>query len=235
MRINSGTPILVGSSVENACLLTRVRATDRSVNEGWIQQLIFEHPTALPLLEIDEAFAPAIPIGREVPTSAGPIDVLYVSPSGNLTLVEAKLWRHPQPRREVVGQIIDYATALALWEYEDLDDVTMQATGLSLWDLVGSNDLCPYEHEGDFVDAVSTNLQQGRFLLLVVGDGIRHDVERIATYVQVAPQLRFSLALVELRVFDVPGEGKRLVVPSVVTQTDEDYASRSRGQRRPRR
>jgi hypothetical protein len=91
MRKDSGTPVLVGSSLSDSLLLTRVRTGDRSVDEDWIQQLVFEYPTVLPLLELDEAFAPALPIGREINTSAGPIDVLYISPTGNLTVVEAKL------------------------------------------------------------------------------------------------------------------------------------------------
>ena len=33
---------------------------------------------------------------------------------------EFKLWRNPHARREVIGQILDYAKDLASWSYEDL-------------------------------------------------------------------------------------------------------------------
>lgn len=221
MRVETGTPILIDTGFENAAQLTRVSTSDTSIIEDWIQQLIFEHPTVLPIFELDPAFAPAIPIGREVPTTAGPIDALFISPSGDLTIVEAKLWRNPQARREVVGQIIDYATALAEWTYDDLDNVCRARAGSGLWELVTASDASPFETEQSFVDTVARNFAHGRFLLLVVGDGIRQEVERMVEYVQVAPQLRFSLALVELRIFDIPGDERRLVVPSVVMRTDE--------------
>ena len=41
-------------------------------------------------------------------------------PLGRLTLAEFKLWRNPQARREVIGQILDYAKELASWRYADL-------------------------------------------------------------------------------------------------------------------
>lgn len=221
MRRSSGTPVVVDTSLGGSVELSRVNTGDRSVDEAWIQRLMFEHPAVLPVLELDESFSPAIPVGREVPTSAGPIDVLYITPSGNLTVVEAKLWRNSQARREVVGQIIDYATALATWGYDTLDQASRDSNGSGLWELVGEHELCPFHTEDEFRDAVSRNLTAGRFLLLIVGDGIRHEVERMAAYVQAAPQLQFSLALVELKLFDVPGEDKRLVVPSIVARTEE--------------
>ena len=51
---------------------------------------------------------------------AGPIDNLLVTPAGLPVLVECKLWRNPQARREVVGQILDYAKELSRWSSSDL-------------------------------------------------------------------------------------------------------------------
>jgi len=42
--------------------------------------------------------------------------------SGYLTLVETKLWRNPESRRTVIGQIIDYAKELSRLSYEGLLD-----------------------------------------------------------------------------------------------------------------
>ena len=39
---------------------------------------------------------------------------------GYLTLVETKLWRNPEARRTVVAQIIDYASHLSTWTYDEL-------------------------------------------------------------------------------------------------------------------
>jgi hypothetical protein len=74
--------------------------------------------------------------------------------------------------------------------------------------------------EGRFVDAVTRNLRAGRLLLVVAGDGIREGVERLADYVQEAPQSRFQLALVELQLYDIDND-TQLVVPTVVARTVE--------------
>jgi hypothetical protein len=55
-----------------------------------------------------DVFRP-VPICTELNTPAGPIDNFMVSPSGLPVLVECKLWRNPEARREVVSQILDYA------------------------------------------------------------------------------------------------------------------------------
>lgn len=193
-----------------------------SLAEHQIQQLVFDHPQVLPIRELDETCAPAVPVARELGTTAGPVDALFVSPTGGITIVEAKLWRNPEARREVLGQIIDYATALSSWSYGQLDAACAAASGRSLYELVstsGQDGLS--DGEAGFIDAVSRNLAHGRFLLLVVGDGIREDVQRMASYIQGAPRLQFHLALVELRIHTSSDNQLRVVVPSVVAKTAE--------------
>ena len=222
MRIADGVPVVFLAGSEEPIALDRLSPSDPSVAEHLIQGLVFDHPTVLPIEELDPSFVPAIPIGREIGTAVGPIDALFVSPDGGITIVEAKLWRNPQARREVVGQIIDYATALSAWSYENLDDACVQSAGQPLWTLVSSHSAPgPTNGQAAFIDAVSRNLRHGRFLLLVVGDGIREEVERMAAYVQAAPRLQFHLALVELRIYEADEHGIRAVVPSVVAKTAE--------------
>ncbi len=222
MRIGDGVPVVFTGEGRTPVELQRVSPTDARIAEDLIQRQVVEHPSVLPVEQLDPMFAPAVPVGREIATSVGSIDALFVSPEGGITIVEAKLWRNPQARREVVGQIIDYATALSGWTYEELDRVCRQATGHSLWQTVADahGDLAAQD-EASFVDAVARNLRHGRFLLLVVGDGIREEVERMASYVQDAPRLQFHLALVELGIYDSDDDQVRVVVPSVVARTAE--------------
>lgn len=91
-----------------------------SYDENWLQNLLFTHPQSLPIKEIDQSYKNLVPICRELNTPAGPIDVLYATPEGKLVILEAKLWRNPEARRKVVGQILDYAKELSHWSYEDL-------------------------------------------------------------------------------------------------------------------
>jgi len=222
MRASQGVPIVFIGDPRETVELQRIDLNESSIMETWVQELVFEHPAVLPIEDIDPWFAPPVPIAREVTTTAGSIDALYVSPTGGLTIVETKLWRNPEARRQVVGQILDYAAALSSWSYDELDNVARNATGTSLWEQVaGIHGGGPPLSEADFVDTVARDLRAGRFLLLVVGDGIRDEVERMASYVQSSPRLQFHLALVELRIHEDLKHSIRTVVPSVVAQTQE--------------
>jgi len=199
-------------------------ATDLFLAEDRMQEFIFEHYQALPINEIEPAFDPLIPVCRELPTKVGPIDLLFINPTGLLTLVECKLWKNPEARRAVVGQILDYATEMSRWSYEQLEQAVRNSpvkTTSSLFKLAVSN--AEDIDERDFVDSVSRNLRRGRFLLLIVGDGIRENVEHIADFLQKYAHLNFGFALVEFGIFKLPDHlgSSYLVQPRLVTQTVE--------------
>jgi hypothetical protein len=63
----------------------------------------------LPIGAIEPALAGAISVCTELPTPSGFVDNLLATDRGDLAIVECKLWRDPQARREVIGQIIEYA------------------------------------------------------------------------------------------------------------------------------
>jgi hypothetical protein len=73
--------------------------------------------------------------------------------------------------------------------------------------------------EAEFCDALTRNLERGRAIVAVVGDGIREDIVPLAGLVQSHAGHRFTFALVELAVYKTPTSGARLVVPSVLAQT----------------
>lgn len=195
-----------------------------SFDENWLQKFIFDHPAAIPINEIEPAFGRLIPLCRELPTGAGPIDLLFINNDGLLTLVECKLWRNPEARREVVGQILDYAKEISQWSYEHLEDAigkTQQSPKKRLFDLVSQNSDVDVE-ERDFVDSVLRNLRRGRFLLLIIGDGIRENVEQMAEFLQKYAHLNFGFALVEFGVFGIPNKKDEYLVQSrLITQTVE--------------
>ena len=101
-----GNPYLIENNL--SFKLNRIPFTEKEFQEDWIQEFITNQPDIIPVNEIEPSFSPIIPIGKEVKTASGYIDNLFISPSGYLTIVETKLWRNPEARREVVGQIIDY-------------------------------------------------------------------------------------------------------------------------------
>lgn len=196
-----------------------LRGGDNPVSEADIQALVHENPDCLPIREIDPMFIGPVPICRELNTPAGPIDNFMVTTAGLPVLVECKLWRNPEGRREVVGQILDYAKELSRWSSSDLQrEVSrrLKTGGNPLLDLVRTAN--PDVDEVQFNDALTANLRRGRFLLLIVGDGIREGVEAIAEYLQAHAGLHFSLGLVEMPIYVLP-DGRRLVAPRVLVRT----------------
>ena len=188
--------------------------------ESDIHDLLFRFPSALPIAAIDGSYANAVSVCRELYTRAGKLDALYVNPLGRLTLAEFKLWRNPQARREVIGQILDYAKELASWRYADLQREVSRALkrkGNVLYELVRDRD--PDTSEADFVDNVTRHLQRGEFLLLIVGDGIREDVKDIVSFVQRHSGLHFNLALVEAALYR-DGANRIVVQPRVLARTE---------------
>jgi hypothetical protein len=107
------TPLILPNRDEAAEPLQRVSLGDLPFRENRLQELLVAHPEVLPVADIEPAYAPLICLGCEIPTPSGFLDVLYVSPGGYLTLVEAKLWDNPEARREVVGQVVEYAKDLS--------------------------------------------------------------------------------------------------------------------------
>lgn len=190
------------------------------VDEATLQDLLFRCPEALPIATIDRAYAGAVSVCKELSLPAGYADALYVNQLGRLTLTEFKLWRNPQARREVIGQILDYAKDLASWSYEDLQRQVSLALGKSgnvLYQLVRQQS--PDLDEAEFVDNVTRHLRRGEFLLLIIGDGIQEDAANIVDFVQGHSGLHFNLAMVEAALYRDAANGL-IVQPRVLARTE---------------
>lgn len=190
------------------------------IDEATLQDLLFRFPQALPIATIDPSYAPAVPICRELALPAGYADALYVNHLGRLTLAEFKLWRNPQARREVIGQILDYAKDLASWSYEDLQrqvSLALGKSGNALYEMVRQQS--PNLNEAEFVDNVTRHLRRGEFLLLIVGDGIHEGAANIVDFVQRYSGLHFNLAMVEAALYRDEANGL-IVQPRVLARTE---------------
>ncbi|RRA48658.1 hypothetical protein D1Y84_10555 [Acidipila sp. EB88] len=178
----------------------------------------------MPAGQIEEGFADLVPICMELPVKGGSLDNVLVTPGGDIVLVECKLWRNYEARRKVVAQIIDYATQVSKWSYIDLEEAISRSTYVGALQESGRNSL--YERvsavgeieEAEFVDRVSRNLRLGRFLLLIVGDGIQEGVRGMSEFLQQHAGLHFTLGLVEIALFRLT-TGGYVVQPRVFART----------------
>lgn len=203
-------PPLYFSSLEESRgqRLERIPFQEAGFSEAQLQEWLFNHPEALPMRQIDPSFGPVARLCQELPVGDNYLDLAYVNETGRLMLVECKLWRNPQSRREVIGQILDYAADIVKWDYEQLSDAISSASGRSGTSMyeVASEEF-PSLDEAIFVDDVERSLQEGRFLLAIAGDGIRDNVEKIVSLIQSRAVPQFSFALIEVGVYRGQSDG----------------------------
>ncbi|WP_210473076.1 DUF4268 domain-containing protein [Vibrio crassostreae] len=217
--MNAGYSPIVVAPDNSTSVLQRVNILDNSYyNERWLQELIFNNERLLPLYEVEPDYIGAFPVCMELSTRSGRIDCLHVTSTGRLVITEVKLYRNPESRREVMGQILDYAKDLVSMDYMMLDESIKKSTnGRSLYDFACEID--PQISEANFVDAVQRNLKRGRFLLLIVGDGIREGAFDIKEFLNQNASMEFAFAMVEMRVFHM-NDKHFLVQPEVLHKTN---------------
>lgn len=172
-------------------------------------------------------------VRREVPISTGElgasqwsIDHVFLDQEGIPTLVEIKRQSDSRIRREVVGQMLDYAAnCLTYWSVETLRSglersckEAGQTVEAVLVELIGP--------EGDFEEfwqRVKTNLQAKRIRLLFVADIIPLELRRIVEFLNEQMDPAEVLAI-ELRQFE--SDELKVLVPRVYGQTQEAATKR---------
>ena len=89
------------------------------VDEAELEAMIVRNPHLVPGFMVGDVEV----VGSQIHLNGGrlKIDVLLVDRTGLFTVVEAKLARNGESRREIVAQGLDYASALAEYELSDLD------------------------------------------------------------------------------------------------------------------
>jgi hypothetical protein len=209
-------------------------------SEDDFQRLLSSFPELLAGDQIDaEAPRRFMLVGREqaIASEEGAggrwsVDHLFIDQDGVPTLVEVKRSTDTRLRREVVGQMLDYAAnAILHWPVEELRarfGEGCEAEG-KLPDVVLGHHIGPDSEPETFWSQVRTNLQTGRIRLLFVADKIPPELRRIVEFLNRQMQPAEVLAI-ELRQFE--GQGLKTLVPIVLGQT-QDSVQKKGGTVRP--
>lgn len=224
-----GHPYLIENLPERrGSRLRRIDPRKGEFDERWLQDILIKYPDLLPTAEIEPVFHPLLVIGREVQVARGRIDVLYISTSGYPVIVETKLWRNPESRREVVAQVLDLSLAFSKWDYDTLEKQAQLFTaksedkGLSLRELLEARADMPEVDYNEFRETAERNLNLGRFLVAVVGDKIHASSREILDSLNQYPQLGLQFALIEIECFSLNGEESSplLLVPRIAKRSE---------------
>ena len=152
--------------------------------ESELQELLAVHPELIP------GVSPAARTCREFRLEVGPADIVVVDVTGEVTLVECKLASNPQIRREIVGQMFDYASRL--WKM-DVDDFAAR------WRSRTNSPLFADENDdGNSVrESLGMNLQKGNFRIVLAVDAINPALKRMVEYLNSVVGTGTSVVAVE--------------------------------------
>jgi hypothetical protein len=162
------------------------------------------------------------------------VDHLFLDQDGIPTLVEVKQRGDTRIRREVVGQMLDYAAnAVVYWpvetiraEFEAYCQTESRNPEQEIKKAFGDN-----ANADQLWQKVKTNLQAGRIRLVFVADEIPAELRRIIEFLneQMDPT---EVLGVEIKQY--VGQGLKTLVPRVIGQTAEAQQKKSSGSRETR-
>jgi len=137
----------------------QVSAEALGLRESWFRDAIFREPELViapcragGLVRESEIWMPWY---SEFPLAGtGRVDVMLISSSGRIGIVETKLSYNPEQRREVVAQVLEYSLAL-----QEIDPLEFEGT-------------FPSEEASPTYEDFAEKLGAGEFLLIVAGDDL---------------------------------------------------------------
>jgi hypothetical protein len=219
---------LIISFEKPAQKLNRLAKVHEKFDEAFLQELLVDHPQLLPVDELRADVGDLLCIGREVSAGeAGSIDNLYLSTGGYPVIVETKLWRNPQARREVLSQVLDYVKELVEKDFEWLSqqwDIFLKSRKLEPIGLYEKlSELSDDFDQETYIDRVNRALDRGDILALIVGDGIETKLQALVSHLcRDSAHLRYSLGLIELACYhlDDADPKKLLIVPRIIQEVE---------------
>lgn len=200
-------------------------------SEDRMQALVAQYPEL-----ITDGDGDLLLIAREPPVGDGQmpgrwaLDHLFVTRDGVPVLVELKRASDTRIRREVVGQLIDYAAnASAYWEAGTVASSFARTVGADLAEtalaaFIGDRD------PDKFWEQVDSNLKAGRLKLVFVADVIPRELAIVVEFLNA--QMRADVRAVELRWFAGP-DGVTTLNPRIIGETEQAAASKANRGRPP--
>lgn len=213
-------------------------------SEDFLQCLLADHPALLAGDQMDEqrprqwllvSREAGVP-DREDGANRWSLDHLFLDQDGVPTLVEVKRSSDTRIRREVIGQMLDYAAnGLAYWPVEKLRalfEADCEVRGcdpaVRLQQFLADEAL----DVDSFWLKVKDNLQAGRIRMVFVADEIPPELRRVVEFLNAQMDPAEVLAVA---VRQYVGEGLRTLVPQLVGRTAKAESRKAAGARPKRR
>ncbi len=205
-------------------------------SEALLQELLEKYPNLLGIDHHDQRFNQWLLIKRTgtIPTDdmgmeRWSLNHLFLDHQAIPTLVEVQHEGEYRPRREIIGQMLDYAAnAVLYWPVESiLDQFEINCRRQNrdpeqvFEDFLGEN-----ADEEQFWQQVKTNLQAGKIRLIFVADHIPAAMQRVIEFLNKQMDPAEVLA-VEIKQYVSLENGLKTLVSNVIGQTAEAQQKKS--------
>jgi len=201
---------------------SRVLPSKPFAYEDILQKHIADLPSLISLETVTDETISFVTIGAEWPAGTGRADIVLIGSDGVLTIVETKLSRNPESRREVIAQLLEYAAYLSEWTIYEVQSRAEEFL---------QSDKCPGRYRNktfdrlldDFLEdadesvdsfkgRIEQNLRQGRMRLVVAVDEVGEQAQKIVTFLN--SYSSFDIYLLQVAEHE-DKDGRRIFVPSL--------------------
>lgn len=199
-------------------------------DEAALESLIARHPE---IVSEEEGDLLLVRRQKGVPDTEGgfnrwALDLLFVTRDAVPVLIEVKRAANSEIRRQVVGQLLDYAAnGTAHWPpgeiqraFEASCDAQDEESEAVLQTFLDGR------HRDDFWQRVDENLAAGRVRLVVAADAIPSELARVVEFLN--DQMRADVRAVELGWFE-SADGRKALVPRIIGVTERTRAAKLAG------
>ena len=196
--------------------------------KGELQDLLESELNLIPGDQINNDDPPQwLLVKREMPVqdpSSGEvrwsIDFFLTDQHAFPTFVECKRYANTQSRREVVGQVLEYAAnAHHYWNREQLREMASRSAGRKGCDIEDEfRRLGITDNEDDYFDRVVENLREGQLRIIFFLENSPDELRSIVDFLNKQTE-RTEFLIVEARLFEM--EDMRIAVPYVFGYTEQ--------------
>jgi ElaB/YqjD/DUF883 family membrane-anchored ribosome-binding protein len=190
--------------------------------EEILQKNIAQVPDLISLETVSDEPISFLTIGQEWPAGTGRADIVLVGSDAILTIVETKLSRNPEARREVIAQLLEYAAYLSEWtiyeiqsraeEYFLSEKAPSDCLGKSFDDVLAAFLEDSDESIESFKGEIEENLRRGRLRLIVGVDEVGEQAQKIVTFVNAYSS--FDIYLLQIAFYTDEGD-RHIFVPTL--------------------
>ncbi len=199
----------------------KLLSNDNFDYEDVLQKQIADMPLLIPMEAITEETVVNITIGHEWPAGNGSADVVLLGSDAVITIVETKLKKSPEARREVIAQVIEYAAYLSEWTISEIsrqaeESFNSDKASAEFQNKTFNQVIREFREDSDegvdaFKASVERNLRQGRIRLVVAVDEVGEQAQKIISFVN--SYSAFDIYLLQISAYEQ--DGQQIFVPSL--------------------